>query len=167
MNRSPLNLRIAELEDAPTILQIFQDNQTDALLGKGIDLISVIDWVETQSQRTPFWVLEKQNVVCGWCSLEPYYGLAAFDDTVEVSLYIDSEYQSIGLGSFILGQILKHANRFGVHSMVAHIYQSNKISQAFFAKHGFQVWGCLPKVVNSTSGREDLMIMGYHLKDGF
>ncbi|SBS26457.1 Putative phosphinothricin acetyltransferase YwnH [Marinomonas aquimarina] len=163
MSALSLSVRPASIEDAPMILSIFLESEAQADVKGGINLISVMEWIENATEQHPLWVQESAGQIVGWCSLERFYGLPALDGAVEIALYIAAAYQRQGCGHWLLNHIAQQAAQMGIHTLVAYILGSNQKSNHFFMKNGFQEWGCLPNVVRSAGLKGDLKLLGRQL----
>lgn len=159
-----IRVRYADIDDAPVILSIFLDSQAETGFKGGVDLVSVMDWVEGSTDQRPFWVIENEtNEVIGWCALESFYGLPAFDGTVEISIYIKTECQRQGLASEMMRYLEQEVTRLGLHTLVAYVLSANTASQGFFFANHFKQWGCMPSIARSGDLRGDLLVLGRSL----
>lgn len=157
------SIRTAVLDDAPHIFAIFQQrNAFEQTIRQyqGIGLVDVIEWIETTTDKHPFLVIEYQGDVIAWCSIEPFYGLPAFDSASEISLYVSPTYHSQGLGRQFLSHIENHRMDIGFSHLVAYVYESNKRSQGFFTRQGFELWGVLPNIAQEEYITEDVLLLG-------
>ena len=156
-------IRLATLDDAPAILSIFQHCDLFATKGRRqqhVNLIDVIDWIDSITGAHPMLVCEKQGKVIAWCSLEPFYGLPAFDAASEISLYVHREEQGKGVGTQLIQHLEMLRAELGFNHLVAYIYASNVESQSFFKRQGFEQWGLLPNIAQSEQIKEDVLILG-------
>ncbi|QUX95275.1 N-acetyltransferase [Marinomonas sp. CT5] len=156
-------IRLAELDDAPAILDIFQRCDLFATTGRrqdNISLIDIIDWLENTSDRHPMLVLEEQGEAIAWCSIEPFYGLPAFDRACEISLYVTPHWQGKRIGSQLFQYLEANRSVLGFSHLVAYIYASNLTSQGFFTRQGFEQWGLLPNIAQNEQIKEDVFILG-------
>lgn len=160
MNVSTNSARLASIEDAPSILSICLESEQHTDIKGGISLLSVIDWIDNANDQYPLWVLERNNAVIAWCSLEAFYGLPSFDGVAEVAIYITSSYQRRGIGQQLLSFIVRYCSDRDIHSLVAYILSENSKSQQFFLKNDFVEWGCLPAVARSGETYSDLKLLG-------
>lgn len=157
------SIRRSEWEDVPTLLDVYQqghifDPSTDPR--QSIGLMDVMDWQEASSDRHPLFVMEHQGIVIAWCSLEPFYGLPAFDLALEVSLYVLPEWQGHGLGKQWLQYLDHHSTNIGFTHLVAYLYASNYRSLALFRGQGFEQWGRLPRIASHNGVLEDVLLLG-------
>ena len=180
-------IRFAVLDDAPDIFRIFKNTNPAETThrDKGIGLADVIDWIESATEQQPLFVLEqdllsqdllkqdllsqdllKQNFLSqdkslqAWCSLAPFYGLPAFDKTLEISLYVTPECQQKGLGTALINHIEKQQETLGFTHLIAYVYASNLSSLSFFKKQRFEQWGLLPNIAESEGARESVVLLG-------
>lgn len=156
-------IRRAILDDAPAILSIFQ--QCDLFDSSGhrqlnIGLLDVIDWLESATDKHPMFVLEEQGDVIAWCSIEPFYGLPAFDSASEISLYVLPTQHRKGLGTALFHYLEKERHHIGFTHLIAYIYASNLESQGFFKRQGFEQWGLLPNIAQNEQIKEDVFLLG-------
>ncbi|TPE54549.1 GNAT family N-acetyltransferase [Maribrevibacterium harenarium] len=161
--RGNLEVHLAELEDAPQILSVFQ--QTAPLSTQAdITLVSVLDWLEQADDQNPIFVVRERSSVLAWLAVEPYYGLAALAGVGEVALYVSPNVQRMGLGRTLLNTAINQQRRVGRTTLVAHIGSGNVASRAFFEDSGFCQWGSLPQVLCEPNlPQQDLIIYGLSL----
>ena len=156
-------IRLAVLDDAPAILDIFQHCDLFASTGHrqdNIGLIDVMDWLESVTDNHPLLVLEEQGNVIAWCSVEPFYGLPAFDTAYEISIYVSPNRQGKGIGTQLFQYLEANRPELGFTHLVAYIYASNLDSQGFFTRQGFDQWGLLPNIAQNEQIKEDVFILG-------
>lgn len=156
-------IRRAILDDAPAILSIFQ--QCDLFDSTGhrqlsIGLLDIMDWLENATDKHPMLVLEEQDEVIAWCSIEPFYGLPAFDSASEISLYVLPTQHRKGIGSTLFHYLETKHHYIGFTHLIAYIYASNLESQGFFKRQGFEQWGLLPNIAQNEQIKEDVLILG-------
>jgi ribosomal protein S18 acetylase RimI-like enzyme len=64
-----------------------------------------------------------------------------FDGAHLARLAVDPGAQGMGVGSALVGEVLRHFHRRGVHAMTVNTQMSNLVSQAIYHKYGFQRTG--------------------------
>ncbi|WP_421850719.1 GNAT family N-acetyltransferase [Marinomonas sp.] len=156
-------IRLAELEDAPAILEVFQRCDQFASSGHrqdNIKLIDVLDWLENVTDNHPMLVIEERGSVIAWCSVEPFYGLPAFDSACEISFYVSPNRQRKGIATQLFQYLEMNRSELGFTHLVAYIYASNLESQGFFTRQGFDQWGLLPNIAQNEQIKEDVFILG-------
>lgn len=156
-------IRLAELDDAPAILDVFQHCDLFSTTGHrqdNIGLIDVIDWLDSVTDKHPMLVLEEQSNVIAWCSVEPFYGLPAFDSACEISVYVSPDSQGKGIGTQLFQYLETNRSTLGFTHLIAYIYASNLDSQGFFKRQGFDQWGLLPNIAQNEQIKEDVLLLG-------
>lgn len=98
--------------------------------------------------KYPLWVLEDNTGVIGWFSFSPFYERPAFQHTCEISLYIDDSARGKGYGSQIIEFMQAEMLNYGIHTLMAYVFELNKISMNLLRKHHFEYWGRLPNIAN-------------------
>ncbi len=159
-------LRIAKMEDAPYILEIYNDAvKTGFSCGhlSEVTLITVIDWLEDSSDKRPTWVIESNQKIIAWFSIQDFYGLPAFNQAVEVGIYVSQPAQHQGLASMALAFLDEFVISIGASHLIACIYEHNTNSLRLFKKNQYQQWGCLPQVASINHKRYDLLLLGKQL----
>lgn len=92
----------------------------------------------------PIFVYELDKKVVGFCSLSDYRQLDAYLKTVEISLYVDKDYQGLGFGKKLACHALSYAKaRADIHNVIAVITSVNEKSIKLFKKLDFQDGGTI------------------------
>jgi len=84
---------------------------------------------------------EDEQPVVGFASLSPYKDRAAYNTTVEDSIYVDRRFGGRGVGTLLLSRLVDTARESGFHSIIARIEASGSASRALHAKCGFELVG--------------------------
>lgn len=86
---------------------------------------------------------EKDNVLA-FCSLSTYYDKDAYENTVEISLYVHQDYRFKGLGKRMLEFMLNYAGeKTQIHNIIAVITSSNQASISLFKSFDFKDGGTI------------------------
>lgn len=84
--------------------------------------------------------------VVGWASLSRFHPRPAFRFTVEDSVYLREDRRGRGLGGKLLAELLNHAGRSGIRTIVAAISADQEASIALHRRSGFVEVGRLQAV---------------------
>jgi L-amino acid N-acyltransferase YncA len=157
-------LRLAQLSDLPTILDIYNvtipGRQATADL-EPVTLESRRPWFEQHDPTSrPLWVAEVDGEIVGWLSFETFYGRPAYDATAEISIYIAPTHQHQGIGRWLLKEAIVQGSDFGLKTLLAFIFAHNVPSLRLFECCGFREWGNLLRVAELDRVERDLIIMG-------
>lgn len=93
------------------------------------------------SGRYRLLVAEIDDKIVGYASSSQLRVKAAYDPSVEVSIYIKKDAHRLGAGSLLYERLFEHLNREDVHRAYAGITLPNEASLAFHKKFGFSEVG--------------------------
>ncbi len=137
-----LALRTAIESDLPILLDIYNDvivNTTAVYDYQPHTLEMRKLWFDTKRQQgIPVWLVEEEGKVLGFGTYGPFRAWAAYQFSVENSIYVEAEARGKGVGSMLLAAIIEEAGRQGMHTMLAGIDASNEASIALHRKFGFE-----------------------------
>lgn len=88
----------------------------------------------------------KDNAIIGWAALSPTSKRAVYNGVAEVSIYITSKYQNLGIGKLLLAQLIKESEKAGFWTLQASIFSQNKASIALHQSMGFRLIGYRQKI---------------------
>lgn len=120
-------------------------------------------WFAWHGPRHPVIVAEIDGQVVGWGSLSLFHARAAFDRTVEVSVYIHHDFHRRGIGKAILAELLKRAKELGHHRVIAAISGDQEPSLALHESMGFTERGRLTEVGFKFGRWLDLVYLEYRV----
>ncbi len=103
-------------------------------------------WFGIHGGKHPVLVAEQDGVICGWASLSPWSDRAAYDTSVEVSVYVAEEWRRRGIGRLLLQALIDAGRAHGHHALLARISADNTASIELHAALGFFVAGTLKEV---------------------
>jgi L-amino acid N-acyltransferase YncA len=144
-----INIRQATLDDAPAITAIYRHH---VLTGTGTFEIDPPDVGEITARMTkvatrgwPWLVsLDEWGVVTGYAYAGPFRERAAYDGTVEDSIYLAQGATGQGLGRALLEALIEVCQKGGAQQMLAVIGDSdNHASIGLHRKLGFENAGVL------------------------
>jgi len=161
-------MRIATKKDLSDIVAIY--NSTIPTRQSTADTTEVtveskLEWFRRHSpDKRPLWVREENGKVVAWVSFESFYGRPAYEQTVEISIYISPEHTGKGLGRTLLEESLESAKQFDIKTIVGFIFSHNIPSINLFKSFGFEEWGNLPNVARMDGKEYSLSIVGKRIK---
>lgn len=86
----------------------------------------------------PWLVFEKDGEVIGFCYASKWRPRPAYRFTAEVTIYLDKDHLSQGIGKSLYQQLFGQLKSQGIHSIIATIAIPNEKSQALHEGLGFQ-----------------------------
>jgi len=99
-------------------------------------------WAAKQEKNLPvIGVVDENGTLMGFGSYGPFRPHAAYQHTVEHSIYVDARFRGRGLGKELLRLLIERATQQGYHMMIGVIDAENAGSIALHAKAGFEPCG--------------------------
>jgi phosphinothricin acetyltransferase len=103
-------------------------------------------WFANHDASHPILIAEQDGLVTGWASLSQWSDRCAYNATAEISLYVKEEYREKGIGKELMKAIIQEGKTAGLHTVIARIAGSNKISADLCKSFGFQYIGTMREV---------------------
>src|SRR5262245_18223187 len=95
-------------------------------------------WFRARSDRHPVTVAESDGRVVGWASLSAWKDRAAYDQSVEASVYVGANWQRRGVGRALLLDLIDRARASGLHVVMCGACTEHPASIAFQESVGLQ-----------------------------
>ena len=151
----PVRVRRAAPADVPSIARIYNEairHTTATFDTEPRSLRERRRWFAAHDRRHPILVAERDGAVVGWASLSPWSDRPAYDRTAEVSVYVAAADRGQGIGSRLLGALVRRGRSVGHHTRIARIADRNPASLRLHATAGFRSIGVM-REVGSKFGR--------------
>lgn len=144
-------IRKAERKDLEELLEIYNDEVINGVATLDLNPKTMQEWeqwfFEHNIDNHPLIVAELDNRVAGYASLSTYREKEAYCSTVELSVYVASAFQGLGVGTKLLQSILEEARKDeNTHVVVSVITAGNEVSRKLHEKFGFTYSGTLHQV---------------------
>jgi L-amino acid N-acyltransferase len=156
-------IRLAEPRDAEAIraiynVEVLESTVTFDLVPRTLD--EQLEWLVEHSGGHPAVVaLDEAGVVTGFGSLSPYKARAAYRPTVEDSIYVHRDRRGAGIGRLLLAELIRLAEGYGYHSVVARIVGGHDASISLHSRHGFELVGIEREVGRKLGRWLDVVLM--------
>ena len=98
------------------------------------------------------YVDEDERKVVGWVAISPTSSRCVYNGCVEMSVYIDNDYQGKGIGTKLVVQLLQEAKKLGYWSIYSAVISLNTASIALHKKCGFREIGYREKIAKDRFG---------------
>lgn len=130
-----------------------------------VSLEERLPWLEIHDgSHYIVFVAHYEGDVIGYLALSPYrYGRSAFQETAEISYYLDAEYQGQGIGTELVNYAVNQCSSLNIKTLVAIMLSCNTASERILKKFNFQKWGVMPNIAKVGSGYVDHLYYGKHL----
>jgi L-amino acid N-acyltransferase YncA len=141
-----LTIRRATLADLTQITEIYNDavKKTTATFDTEPKTPEQQeDWFSNHDDRHPVMVAEDDGLVVAWASLSRWSDRFAYAETAEISVYVREEHRRKGIGKQLMAAIIREGKTSGLHTVIARIAGSNKVSVDLCRSFGFQYIGTM------------------------
>jgi len=155
-------IRPATPEDIGPITEIYNDavRRTVATFDTvPRSLSDQANWFREHQPRYPVLAAELDGKVVGWASLSRWSERPAYDETAEVSVYVDEGHRGMGTGRALLQALIEEGKRRGFHTLVSRIVQGSGVSIHLHEALGFTHVGVLREAGQKFGRRLDVHIM--------
>jgi L-amino acid N-acyltransferase YncA len=144
-----LTIRPATLNDLGQITEIYNDaiaKTTATFDTEPKTLEQQESWFSSHDAGHPVLVAEEDGLVLGWASLSQWSDRCAYSATAEISVYVREENRGKGIGKQLMKATIQAGKEAGLHTIIARIAGSNKISVDLCKSFGFQYIGTMREV---------------------
>ncbi|EGR0269393.1 N-acetyltransferase [Vibrio alginolyticus] len=141
-----MEIRAGKLEDVAAITDIFNFyiKHTNARFEEStFTLENRQKWFShfSSNSKHQLYVAIENGELLGFACSQPYRDIPAFEDTVEVTVYLASSAKGKGLGSKLYTQLFSSISCYGVHRALSGIALPNEASIALHKRFGFREIG--------------------------
>jgi L-amino acid N-acyltransferase YncA len=154
--------RPASINDLESILHIFNQGIEDrnaTLEEDQKDIGYMTEWFNIHTGRFAVIVIENNDEIVGWASLNPYSNRCAYAGVADLSIYIRRDHRGRGIGSLLLKEIERSAILNQFNKIVLFTFPFNNLGQGLYRKNGYREVGIF-KNQGKIDGRfVDVMIM--------
>ncbi len=140
-NQISIKIRIAQEADAPALLDIYRPYILHTAITFEYEVPSISDFesrIKKISSRYPYLVAEENDKIIGYAYASSFKERAAYDWTVETSIYIDERKKSVGAGTALYQNLEERLKLQNVTNLCACIAYPNPQSIAFHEKFGYK-----------------------------
>ena len=142
-------IRLADLQDAPAMLNIYTPYVKDTLITFEYEPPALAEFskrIEARAGMLPWVVYEREGCVAGYAYASRFSEREAYSWTVETSVYIDKSLHGSGIGRRLYTALFAILRAQGCRNAYACITVPNPESEGFHEKMGFSRGGTLENV---------------------
>lgn len=142
-------IRSVQLADAKAIRAIYQPYVTETAITFEVDVPTVQEFEKRITQtlaQFPYLVAVVEGKVVGYAYASTYYARAAYDWTVELSIYVAKETRGKGVGSALYEALEEELKARGYLRFLACIAVPNEASISMHKKRGYVQVAHFPKI---------------------
>lgn len=141
MKKSLPNIRPVTLTDAEAITEIYNYYIAETTVSFETEPLSVEEMrarIKSISAHFPYFVYEKDGKILGYCYAHPWKERAAYDKTLETTIYLDKDVTHQGIGSKMVRHLIELCKNQGFHALIACITEGNEASVKMHESLGFK-----------------------------
>jgi L-amino acid N-acyltransferase YncA len=156
-----LTIRRASAADLPQITEIYNEAIQKTTASFDIEPKTPEQqqsWFSNHDDRHPILVATENGFITAWASLSQWSDRSAYSETAEISVYVREEYRRKGIGKQLMAAIIQEGKTAGLHTVIARIAGSNKVSADLCKSLGFQYIGTMREV-----GKKFDILLDVHL----
>ncbi|HFI0536408.1 TPA: N-acetyltransferase family protein [Streptococcus suis] len=134
-------IRNAQVEDAANLVAIYAPYVEKTAITFETQVPAVEDFanrIEKTLKKFPYLVAVEEGQVVGYAYASTYYARAAYDWTVELSIYVQKEARGKGIGTLLYTALEEELTARGFKNFLACIALPNPASIALHEKRGYQ-----------------------------
>ncbi len=134
-------IRTVKLADAAEIVAIYNHYIINTTITFETDPLTAQQMsarIELLSSHYPYFVYEEDGKVVGYCYAHGWKEKAAYNQTVETTIYLSPTATRKGIGKKMLVHLIQECKRRNYHSLIACITQGNEASFVLHSHLGFQ-----------------------------
>ena len=94
-------------------------------------------WLSERGPRHPVLVVERNDTVVAWASLNRFNRRPAYDSVADFSVYVERASRGQGIGRQLLDRLIERARALGFHKMVLAAMAFNEAGLVLYARAGF------------------------------
>jgi len=105
------------------------------------DEIEMAQWLENRDERHKVIVIESDNVIYGWASVNVFNSRCCYSGVGDISIYIGREHRGKGIGKILLNGLINVAKEQDFHKLVLSTFDFNKAGHKLYKSLGFREVG--------------------------
>ena len=128
-------------DDWPEVRRIYQEGIAtgDATFETEPPTWEVFDAGRLREPRLA--AVDADGTLLGWAVLSPVSSRCVYGGVAEVSVYVAAQDRGQGVGTTLLGELVRRSEAAGIWTLQAGIFPENRATLALHRKHGFREVG--------------------------
>lgn len=135
------NIREVKPTDAKAIADIYNYYIVNTTVTYELEPVTekeMAQRIEEISTRYPYFVFEQEGQVIAYCYAHPWRTRAAYQHTLETTIYLRHDVKHRGIGSVMVKHLIELCRQQGYHVLIACATDENEESRIFHEHLGFK-----------------------------
>jgi len=157
-----IQIRTVTINDAQECLNIYSYYVLNTTITFEYDTPTIVEFkqrIQKITQKYPYLVAILDNEIVGYAYATSYKERAAYDWSVETTVYVKNDRHGLGVGKTLYTHLERNLKDRNIVNMLACITYPNPKSIDFHAKFGFEKVGHFPKVGYKFNEWKDIIWM--------
>ena len=136
-----IEIRNAQVEDAANLVAIYAPYVEKTAITFETQVPTVEDFenrIKKTTKKFPYLVAIEEGQIVGYAYASTYYARAAYDWTVELSVYVQKEARGKGVGTLLYTALEEELTARGFKNFLACIALPNPASIALHERRGYE-----------------------------
>jgi len=138
-------IRPMTTQDSTRVLEIYKMGIETRNATFETEVPSWADWDSKHLQHSRFVFAENQKIL-GWAALSSVSARPAYKGVAEISIYIDADFRSKGIGSQLMEKVIQSSETNGIWTLNSSVFPENIATLKLHEKFGFRMIGIKEKV---------------------
>ena len=131
------NVKTCDAPDIALIYNYYIENSTITFETDPVSAEDMANRIADISDKYPYFVYEESGKVVGYCYVTSWKKKAAYQKTVESTIYIDKDFQGKGIGRTLMNKLINELREKSFHAIIACITIPNPTSVKLHENLGF------------------------------
>lgn len=134
-------IRKVSLQDTKAITDIYNEYVINSVITFETEPVTEEEMQHRMTEISaayPYWVYEVEGKIAGYCYAHAWKTKAAYQYTLETTVYLAPSYQGMGIGRASMQRLIDDCRQGGYQSEIACITEGNEASTSLHLKLGFK-----------------------------
>jgi len=132
------NVKPCDAPDIALIYNYYIENTTITFETDPVSTEEMSERIAAISEKYPYLVYEESGKIAGYCYVSSWKKKAAYQKTVESTIYIDKAFQGKGIGRALMNKLINELREKTFHAVIACITTPNPSSIKLHEELGFR-----------------------------
>jgi L-amino acid N-acyltransferase YncA len=151
-------IRKMTVQDSARVLEIYKMGLETRNATFETNVPSWSDWDSNHISHSRFVYVDNDKIL-GWVALSPYSKRLVYSGVAEVSIYVDIQTLSKGIGSSLIDQVIASSEEQSIWTLCSSVFSDNTATLKLHEKFGFRVIGFREKIARLDDTWRDTILL--------